>query len=59
MDTISPPLLDRLETIKLSGYLPHEKFHILNNHLLPKTLANIPLQNFSLQPILANYLINS
>ncbi|MDI9347230.1 MAG: endopeptidase La [Methylacidiphilales bacterium] len=30
------PLLDRLEIIHLYGYSDHEKFHIANNHLIPK-----------------------
>ena len=41
IENISPPLLDRMETISLSGYTTHEKRHIATRHLIPKqTLAN-------------------
>lgn len=39
LDTIPPPLLDRLETISLSGYTTVEKRHIANQHLIPKQIA--------------------
>lgn len=38
LDTISPPLLDRMETITLSGYTTHEKRYIANRHLIPKQI---------------------
>jgi len=37
-DAIPPPLLDRMEIIRLSGYLEHEKIGIAERHLIPKTL---------------------
>ncbi len=38
LDTLSPPLRDRLEIIELSGYTPDEKIHIARRHLIPKQL---------------------
>ena len=39
LDTISQPLLDRMEVVELSGYTTHEKMAIARNHLLPKQLG--------------------
>lgn len=36
LDTISRPLLDRMEIIELKSYTRHEKFSIARNHLIPK-----------------------
>jgi ATP-dependent Lon protease len=38
-DTISQPLLDRMEMVELSGYTSLEKLAIATNHLLPKQLG--------------------
>lgn len=43
LDTIPGPLLDRMEVIRLSGYLTEEKLAIARHHLWPKQLKKAGL----------------
>lgn len=45
LDTIPAPLLDRMETIKLSGYLTSEKLQIAKKHLVVRQLEKSGLQD--------------
>ena len=38
LETILPPLRDRMEVIALDGYTEHEKVHIASNHLVPRQI---------------------
>jgi ATP-dependent Lon protease len=48
LDTIPPPLLDRMETIQLSGYTTLEKRHIASRHLIPKQITTNGLHHDNL-----------
>ena len=43
-DSIPSPLLDRMEVIRLPGYLTEEKIRIARNHLLPKIMQKCGLK---------------
>ena len=62
LDTIPAPLLDRMETIRLSGYITAEKLQIARNHLWPKLLERsglacdrITLNDEALRQIIEGY----
>ncbi|MBM3143587.1 MAG: endopeptidase La [Chloroflexi bacterium] len=44
LDTIPQPLLDRMETIRLSGYTEGEKKHIAKGYLIPRQLRENSLR---------------
>ena len=49
LDTIPSPLLDRMEVIRLSGYLAKEKVAIAQNHLLPRLVERAGLKPVQLK----------
>ncbi|GAB3481791.1 endopeptidase La [Azotobacter salinestris] len=50
LDSIPGPLLDRMEVIRLSGYIAEEKFAIAKRHLWPRQLekAGVPKNHLSI-----------
>ncbi len=62
LDTISQPLLDRMEVISISGYTDEEKYHIGKDHLIPQIIDEIGFQkgqvtftDGALKSIIENY----
>lgn len=62
LETIPPPLLDRMETIALSGYTTVEKRHIAKQHLIPKQItangledANVRFTDDVIDTIITSY----
>ncbi|MFK7886054.1 MAG: endopeptidase La [Gammaproteobacteria bacterium] len=49
LDTIPGPLLDRMETIRLSGYLTDEKIAIARHHLVPRQIQRAGLKSSQLK----------
>jgi hypothetical protein len=43
-DTIPQPLLDRMEVVRLSGYIHEEKFEIAKRYLIPTQMDNAGLK---------------
>jgi ATP-dependent Lon protease len=48
-DTIPGPLLDRMEVIRLSGYITSEKLAIAQHHLIPRQLEKVGLKKSQLK----------
>ena len=44
LDTVLPPLRDRMEILELAGYTEEEKLEIAKRHLLPKQMAEHGLE---------------
>lgn len=62
LDSIPAPLLDRMDTIRLSGYISAEKFAIAKNHLWPRVLerhglkkSQIKIPDATLNAIIEGY----
>lgn len=62
LDTIPPPLLDRMDSIHLSGYITEEKLLIAKKHLVPKLLnqigfkkSQLKIQDAALKKIIEGY----
>lgn len=61
LNTISPPLLDRMDTITLSSYTNQEKKEIFHRHLLPKAIRDSGLTDpeyFEIEKDVVDKLIN-
>lgn len=62
LDTISRPLLDRMEVIEVSGYTSEEKFQIAKRHLIPKVMKEhsldedvITITESAIRTVIDNY----
>jgi ATP-dependent Lon protease len=62
LDSIPGPLLDRMEVIRLSGYITEEKLAIAKKHLWPKQLekagvskANLTINDAALRAVIEGY----
>ncbi|GAA0116899.1 endopeptidase La [Clostridium senegalense] len=62
LDTISRPLLDRMEIIEVSGYTVEEKFNIAKRHIVPKLLkehnvkeSQIKIHDSAIKKVVENY----
>ncbi|PWE01156.1 endopeptidase La [Marinilabilia rubra] len=60
LNTISPPLLDRMEMIDVSGYVLEEKVEIAKRHLIPHQMENhgIPKGTVSIPKRSIGYIID-
>jgi len=62
LDTIPNPLLDRMETIRLSGYISQEKVQIAKHHLWPRQMeksgikmSQIKISDAALRSVIDGY----
>jgi ATP-dependent Lon protease len=62
LDTIPRPLLDRMDTIRLGGYIASEKFEIAKQHLWPRLLernglktSQVKLSDAALRTLIDGY----
>ncbi|UCB45907.1 MAG: endopeptidase La [Spirochaetota bacterium] len=62
LDTIPAPLLDRMEVIRLSGYIEEEKIEIGRRYIIPRSLekhglksSNVKFEKSALKEILRGY----
>ena len=62
LDSIPGPLLDRMDVIRLSGYITEEKLAIARNHLWPKLLkkaglnkSQLKISNATLKALIEGY----
>jgi ATP-dependent Lon protease len=62
LNTISAPLLDRMEIIEVSGYITEEKIEIAKKHLIPKEMeangipkGSVSIQKNTIEAIIENY----
>lgn len=62
ISTVSKPLLDRMEIIRVDGYSPEEKIEIAKRHLIPKVLRDtgfeeneIELSQEAIETIITGY----
>lgn len=62
LNTIPKPLLDRMELIEVSGYIPEEKIEIAERHLIPKEMeenglkkGDIKIPRGTIGDIIENY----
>ncbi len=61
LNSISQPLLDRMELIDISGYIIEEKVEIARKHLVPKQIANhgIPKRYVSFAKGVLEHIVSS
>jgi ATP-dependent Lon protease len=62
LDTIPGPLLDRMEVIRLAGYILEEKLKIVQKYIIPRVLEKVGLTKKNAQPIpndVLKYIIES